>query len=186
MAWWREFITPWNGVALLPDSHWCAPGSLITNAPALELYTDACNTGFGAVWERKWLHGVWSNAQLQAAQRKSKLSMPYLEMLAVAIALHTWAPLLTSRKITVRSDSTTVVAAVSGGACKDRALMHLVRSILFTAARHQFALRCVHVQGAVNSAADALSRGRVQEFKTSFPLHDSGPTPPTPPPARTW
>jgi hypothetical protein len=43
----------------------------------MELFTDACNTGFGAVWERKWLHGIWSADQLQTAKRKDKLSMPY-------------------------------------------------------------------------------------------------------------
>jgi ribonuclease HI len=187
VRWWLEFARPWNGVALLPDSHWSSPGCPIPlQAPKLELFTDACNTGFGAVWGGKWLHGQWSPQQLAAAQRKNKLSMPYLEMLAVAIALSTWGHLLTAKRITIRSDSETSVAAINGGACRDERLMQLVRTVLFIAARQQFALRCEHVPGTSNTAADALSRGRVQEFKASFPKHDSGPTPITLPPTQIW
>jgi ribonuclease HI len=187
VAWWREFVTPWNGVALLSDPHWAAPGAAVPqNAPESELFTDACNTGFGAVWAGKWLHGSWSEPQLRTAQRKNRLSMPYLEMLAVAIALSSWAEPLTGHRITIRSDSETTVAALNGGASRDPHLMHLIRTILFIAARHHFALRCKHIAGVDNTAADALSRGHVQEFKASSPQHASSPSRVTLPPVRVW
>jgi hypothetical protein len=112
--------------------------------------------------------------------------MPYLEMLAVALALSTWGPRLRGLRITIRSDSQTSVAALHSGSCPDSNLMHLVRTILWLAATHQFAIRCIHIPGKLNSAADCLSRGLVQEFRRSFPLHDSGPTPITPLPTHTW
>lgn len=177
----------WNGVAMLPDSHWSAPGTHLN--PQLRntnLFTDACNTGFGAVWEEKWLHGLWSQSQLSAARRTHNLSMPYLELLATALALSSWGPQLTGRKLTVHSDSHTAVTAMQGGACKNRALMQLVRSIFWLAATHQFALRYTHVAGVKNELADALSRGRVQEFRSLSPKHVSGPTPVTPIPTRIW
>ncbi len=183
VAWWREFITPWNCVALLPDTHWCASGTLLSGAPAMELFTDACNTCFGAVWERKWLHGNWSTDQLQAAKRKDKLSMHYLELLVVAIALATWVPILTGRKITIRSDSQTAVEAVNGGACRDKEIMQLVRTLLLTAARHQFALRCVHSHAphltplavftgtSTNTACLSASKAKTPQTRSVSPSH---------------
>jgi hypothetical protein len=155
-------------------------------APETALYTDACNTGFGAVWEAQWLHGQWSESQLTEASRKVNLSMPYLEMLAVALALSTFGQHMRGLRITVRSDSETAVAAMHGGACRDPNLMRLIRTILWLAATHQFAIRCIHIAGKQNVAADCLSRGLVQEFRRSFPLHDSSPTPVTPLPTLIW
>lgn len=187
VAWWREFVTPWNGVALLSDPHWAAPGAAVPqNAPESELFTDACNTGFGAVWDSKWLHGQWSEQQLTTAMRGERLSMPYLELLAVTIALCTWGHLLRGRRITVRSDSQTVVYALRNASSGDPSIMHLVRTILFLAATQQFAFRCVHVSGKTNTAADALSRGQIDQFRSAYPGHDSGPTPPMPLPTLSW
>jgi hypothetical protein len=185
--WWRRFVGEWNGVAILPDPFWSAPGTSVPcGAPISELFTDACNTGFGAVWEAKWLHGAWSPEQLSAATRAKRLSMPFLELLAVAIALASFGPALRVRKISIRSDSQAVVAAIHSGSCPDAALMQLIRTILFTAATHQFAIRCIHIPGTSNTSADALSRGRVQDFTRLHPNHDSGPTPITLPPSQTW
>lgn len=187
ISWWDRFITGWNGVALLPDSHWLAPGNPAPHAaPTLELSTDACTTGFGAVWGSKWLHGQWSPVQLALAQRKDTLSMPYLELLAVALALSTWGHLLSRRKLTIWCDAQTAVHALQGMSCSDPALMHLIRTIYWLAATHHFALRCEHVPGKQNVAADLLSRNDVQTFRSWFPAHESGATPVTPIPHHTW
>jgi hypothetical protein len=187
VRWWDTFITAWNGVALLPDAHWSAPGNPAPHtAPSLGLRTDACTTGFGAAWGAKWVHGRWSPEQLAAAKRKDTLSMPYLELLSVALALCTWGPLLTRQKLTIECDADTAVKALQGRSCADPALMHLIRTILWLAATHQFALRCIHISGKKNVAADLLSRGNVQAFRAAFPEHESGPTPVTPLPLHTW
>lgn len=187
LRWWQAFIAEWNGVALLPAAHWTAPGNQMAHtAPVFELSTDACTTGFGAVWGAKWMHGQWSPEQLGAAKRKQTISMPYLEMLAIALALSTWGPLLRGLKITVQCDAQSAVQALQGFTCSDSALMHLIRIILWLAAKHSFAIRCVHIAGRSNVAADLLSRGAVQAFRAAFPGHESGPTPSMPLPPQTW
>ncbi len=59
----------------------------------------------------------------------------------MAVALASFGSLLRGRKISIRSDSQAVVAAVHSGACTDPELMQLIRTILFSAATHQFAIR---------------------------------------------
>jgi hypothetical protein len=111
VRWLDTFITAWNGVALLPDAHWSAPGNpALHTAPSLGLRTDACTTGFGAVWDAKWVHSL-SPEQLNAAKRKDTLSMPYLELLSVALALCTWRPLLMRQKLTIECDAVTSIKA---------------------------------------------------------------------------
>jgi len=36
-------------------------------ASALEIYTDACNTGYGARYVSHWFKGQWTKAQLRRA-----------------------------------------------------------------------------------------------------------------------
>jgi hypothetical protein len=90
---------------------------------------------FGAVWGAKCVHGQWSPEQLAAAKRKDTLNIPYLELLSVALALCTWGPLLTRKKLTIECDADTAVKALQGRSCADTALMHLIRTILWLAAR---------------------------------------------------
>ena len=43
LQWWRQFLSKWNGISIIPDVNW-------TPAHALSIYTDACVAGYGAVW----------------------------------------------------------------------------------------------------------------------------------------
>ena len=182
-----HFINRWNGVSIILDSHWTPPGMPPDRfEPAPELYTDACTTGFGAVWGTQWLHGKWSPAQLSEAMRGSTVSVPFLELHAIAIALTTWCSQFTGRKLTVRTDSETAMHALQGGSCPDPALMTLVRTALMLVATHQFAIRCIHIPGERNKAADRLSRDQVPDFQRLCPQHDSGPTPHMPVNTQSW
>lgn len=48
VEWWHQCLKRWNGVSLLYEQEW-------TDAPLLELFTDACATGFGAFFQGAWL-----------------------------------------------------------------------------------------------------------------------------------
>ncbi|XP_055352887.1 uncharacterized protein LOC129598832 [Paramacrobiotus metropolitanus] len=56
-------------------------------------------------------------------------------------------------------------------------VMDLIRRIYFTAARHNFHVRIVHIPGKDNLAADALSRNRLDLFRQLVPEADIAPQP---------
>ena len=180
LRWWHRFSAEWNGRSVIPTPFWSNPAFKPPNAQWAitdDLYTDACLDGYGAVFGKHWTHGRWTHAQRVAAQRAQTLSMPYLEMLAIALALATWAPLLSGRRLTVRSDAKSAVEAFRTGTSKDAGLMGLIRPLLFIAATHHFAIRIEHISGSDNDCADALSRNEITTFVKLSPASDFSPTP---------
>ena len=157
--WWLAFFSDpeWTGSSLLLESEW-------SDAPLIQLFTDACKTGYGAVFGTAWVAGEWSPEQVHAARRKSRISMPWLETLAIIIAAATWGHMWRGKKITFRSDCQSAVDALNGQRPKAPGLAHLVRELAHLAARHQFTFRAQHISGVANTVADALSRSdlRVQ------------------------
>lgn len=163
IKWWREFVSEWNGVSLFYNPVWVDAGT------DLHMFTDACNTGYGARCGRHWIAGEWSPKQLETARnsRKSKsnhLSMPYLELLALVIAVTTWAALWPRQRIILRSDCVPVVQAIANASTSSTRSMTLVRHLYMTAARYDFEFTCTHIRGVANVDADNLSRGQLQIF----------------------
>lgn len=151
--WWTTFITDFNGITLLLEPTW------VTSAH-LDMYTDACLAGYGAVYKSQWMQGEWSPSQLRTAFRNSSVSMPYLELLALTFGViafgHNWS----GQRIIFRCDCLPVVQALADtlrtSHCK--LMMHLIRILTMTAARYRFDFRVVHIPGVNNTVADLLSR----------------------------
>ena len=170
--WWRQFGLEWNGESLLYEREW-------EESPKLELFTDACNEGFGARFGRRWIAGKWTPAQLKLAQRKTNLSMPFLELYAIALSIAAWGHLLRGKKLLLWSDCQPIVYALDtrNGTTKSARFAALIRFILMEAARGGFAFRVRHIAGLTNVAADALSRGDMQVFREEVPDAETEATP---------
>ena len=151
IAWWKESLPLWNGVSLLYDKEW-------TDATYIELFTDACDSGYGARYGDEWFAGNWSQTTLDLAWRKSRLSMPFLELLALVTAAATWGSRWTRKKITFRSDCKPVVDNIASMSSRHPPTMHLLRTLSSIAIEHNFDFRCHHIPGVENVAADLLSR----------------------------
>ena len=159
IAWWQDFMPQWNGVSLMYEREW-------SEAPLVETETDACNTGYGARYGTHWIKGEWSPLQLATARIGSeRLSMPYLELLALVLAAATWAHLWRGKRITFRSDCLPVVQAITGKDSRQGRSMELIRSLHLIAALHNFDFRCLHISGVLNVSADALSRDDLATFR---------------------
>jgi hypothetical protein len=181
IAWWREFIAEWNGVSLFYELEW-------RDAEFIELYTDACNTGFGACYGNAWFGGEWSAAELASALRVTRLSMPFLELRALVLAAATWGHTWTGKRITFRSDCESAVNAVNNLTSTIDEMQHQIRHLTMLACRHGFEFRCRHVPGVANVIADVLSRGGgYQEIRARRPdtawEQVATPVPPLPLPA---
>jgi hypothetical protein len=182
VAWWSRCIDASNGVSLLHNQEWAA-------AERIELFTDACGTGYGGFFAGRWFAGRWDGPQLAAAQRAKRLSMPFLELLALVTAAAAWGHLWERRKITFRSDCMTVVFGVEKRPSRTAPLAHLLRELAALAALHHFDFRCEHVAGVANVTADILSRdGDCPAFRLQEPAAAAQPCPiirvalPPPPP----
>lgn len=151
LRWWHDFIEPWNGVSLLLDVEW-------SKAEKLELYTDACGTGLGALFGTQWFAARWTPEQLAAAQRETKLSMPWCELYAVVAAARTWGAQWSGKKIMLRSDCMPVVQAIKAGRSRDPGMADLMRHLVRAACEHNFEFDCDHIEGVKNIHADELSR----------------------------
>jgi hypothetical protein len=162
IRWWKNVLPTIPSHSVLYEAEWAA-------APLMELFTDACDEyGYGACYQGKWFKAPWTAAEIEYslrehAERKSR-SMPFLEMLGLLYAVASFGRHWQGKKITFRSDCLPVVQAIEKGSTNKRKLMQLLRHLHALAAQYSFEFRCVHVKGADNSLADALSRDDVQKF----------------------
>ena len=172
LQWWIRLAPQWNGVSLLDGQQW-------KDAPLIELYTDACDDGYGAVYGNEWFYGRWTEEELRRGRNKRNTtvsrSMPFFELLAAVKAAAAWCHLWRGKKITFRSDASTVVFALNNQNSRSNRNAGLVRHLSHLACTHQFDFRCVHVPGQLNTLADPLSRGRIQEFKSLHPTAEAEP-----------
>ena len=167
LEWWTTFLSHWHGV-----SFWLFPG--LTASPDVEVFSDASGSiGFGAFCGSEWFNGRWSACQ-------EDLSIAYKELFPVVVIAAVFGHRWCKQHILFRSDNEAVVAILNSRTSKVPAIMHLLRHLLFSAARCQFSFSSAHIPGIENSIADALSRFRWQEFRRlapdafSFPLQIPG------------
>lgn len=167
VAWWVEFLPKWNGQSLLYDLEW-------QSAPDIHLSTDACNTGYGGYYQGQWFAGAWNSEVFAAAQREQRLSMPYLELLALVLAASSFGSQWRCKKITFHCDCKAAVDAIEGQGSRNPHQMHLLHQLSLLACQHNFDFRARHIAGEANTIADELSRnGDTQLFRTRCPKGDT-------------
>ena len=117
--------------------------------------TDASTQGWGAVWQKRSVQGVW-------CPRWRGRHINVLELRTVSLALKHFLPYLRGKHVLVRTDSTSVVFHVNhqGGTRSLESLREAQR--LWTWAYPLFAsMRAMYLPGRVNSVADYLSRQKL-------------------------
>lgn len=171
IRWWLDvFLTPAGNRRPIIDEPW-------VSASEIELFTDACNTGYGARYGDKWFQGEWTPSQLEFARVNVRISIPYLELHALVHAAVVWGHLWKGKQIKFRCDAEAAVAAVQSMKSRNDGMSDLLRVLYATAARHQFQFECEHLPGVNNIVADALSRGcSVSQLKELLPTAEDSPS----------
>lgn len=165
LDWWARFLPTWNGRAMFLEPQW-------SEADSLNLFTDASGThGFRAFFEGSWIKGQWL-----PPQRLPHRSIQWQELFSILAATSTWHKRLKGRRVIFHCDNLAVVHAWTGQSSRDPSLMVLFRELFFIAARGNFSIKMVHVPGACNVLADALSRDRMLTFFTLAPQADPLPS----------
>ena len=85
IAWWARFLRgAGTASSLLYELEW-------ERADRIELFTDACDNGYGAYSATQWFAGAWSPARSWRRRMRAQAhSMPFLELHALVQAAATW------------------------------------------------------------------------------------------------
>lgn len=165
IQWWQLFLPRWNGVSLMPSP-------TVSTQATLQLYTDACLTGLGAVFGSAW----WALSIPVDLPTLLGRPIAYLELFAVVTAIATFAPRLKGQTILLHCDNTVTVSAITSGTCRCPEIMCLVRALFYYCAQHNILVKCHYITSKVNSAADALSRLDLPRFRAVWPQAEPTPT----------
>ena len=162
IAWWALFLRSWNGIALFPN---LSPGAVVVS--------DASRSwGCGAIARNShdWFQLRWPSSW-------KPINIATKELFPVVVAAAIWGKHWSQSCVEFQSDNQAVVAALSNRSARDPQLMHLLRCLFFLEAHFGFEHRAHHRPGKENLIADALSRGRITEFRSLFPQAAKEPSP---------
>jgi hypothetical protein len=154
ILWWIRCVDQWNRKSVFLDDLW-------STSAELNFYTDASGYGIGGVYRDLWFAQEFTTEH-------SRRSIAWRELYAVVVACRLWGPLLTGRRMLLQCDNESVVSIVNTGTSKCDLVMELVRSLFDTVVQHNFDLKLVHIPGVDNIAADMLSRGHIDLYKSTF------------------
>ena len=151
LAWFLEFLVPWNGRSLIPKSQ-----------PTKSIQVDACLPGVGAT------DGHTAYAARVAPDDDPVANITELECANIIVALHTFiTPQDAGGHILVQCDNLSSVHALTSGRAHNPILAECARASWMLQAKFAVKLSFSHIAGAYNQAADALSRAH-----TSSAHHD--------------
>ncbi|XP_055340730.1 uncharacterized protein LOC129589861 [Paramacrobiotus metropolitanus] len=160
LQWWIRFLPLWNGTTSFIEPNW-------TDCASLQIFTDACGSGCGAIFGCRWFYISWPDSILCVQPH-----ITWLEMAPIFFACSNWGSQWHGKRLTFFTDNQAVSQVWAKFSCKHSGVMDLVRAIHFEAARHNFHIRIKYLPGCENLAADALSRHEMVKFfeahKTAF------------------
>ena len=132
------------------------------------MWTDASGSyGCGVISTHLclWIQLQWPSRS-HSGFNSTDQSILWKELVPIVIACAVWARYCRGCAVTVHCDNTGAVAVVNSGYSHESPIMHLLRCLFFIRATYQFSPYAVHILGAQNSWADALSRGHADFLHT--------------------
>ena len=152
IAWWYTFVSSWNGQSILPEAE-----------PSHFLYSDASGSwGCGAFAGNHWF-------QIQWKESWSQVHIAAKELVPIVVAIALWGHTWKGSRVCCYCDNIAVVFALNKGSARDPQLMRLLRALFFFCAIQDISLSAGHIAGALNDAADALSRNNLVLFLSTHP-----------------
>ena len=139
LEWWLSALTSWNGRPIIKYSI------------DIQLYTDASDSGWGAVCNGEEASGLWTVPIAHT-------SINYRELLTVLLGLKSFLPKVKNKTVQILSDNVTTVAFINHLGGNVTQLTELAKAIWALAFQHNINLIAKHLPGILNSHADHLSR----------------------------
>ena len=153
VAWWYEALVQFGGKCPIPPSLW---------TPLISFYTDASLEGFGMVWGKRALAGIFTF-------EFDDLDITKKEMLTVMAAIKHWFSDLANLKVRIFVDNQACVELLNYGISKSPFLAACLREISFFLAKFNIELRAEYIPSKENYLADICSRAYINDkFYASF------------------
>jgi len=152
VLWWFIFVEQWNGISLLWD---------LGLQNQLSKFTQCVRP-----------MGLCAYSQFNCAQLTSPLSIAVKELIPVVIAAATLGHNWGAQIVDFILDNEAVVPVLNATFSSVFHLMHLIRFLMFFAAKFNFWFVASHIQEIKNVVADALSRNYLSVFFTQVPQAD--------------
>ena len=141
-------------------------------AEDLQLFTDASSSnGFGILLGQRWTMGTWSELGISPSYRIISL----LEFFPIVVAMSLFGESLRNARLVIRCDNEAVVHIINKRSSADLGISCLLRQFVLLCLQFNTRFLAVHVPGARNAAADALSRGKIALFRSLCPLASDAP-----------
>jgi len=150
LEWWEALLTRWNGV-----SRWIHGADVIS-------FSDASNLGFGFHCGSDLRAGAWPSSVVGR-------HINWKELRAIELSCAEFASSWSGHRVLFACDNKTAVDIINSGSSRNSALAECLRRIATLAALYDFDFRAVHIPGAENVLADALSRSVLSSHTASWP-----------------
>ena len=142
VVWWLRTLESCKGKAPIPPTVW---------TPLTSFATDASLDGFGMVWGRKALAGIFP-LEFEDYDINNK------EMLAIMVAIKHWFKDLSNSKVRIFVDNQACVALINYGITRSGFLASCLREIQFFLASYNIELKACYIPSKQNCLADLCSR----------------------------
>ena len=142
VAWWLATLGRFKGKTPIPPSVW---------TPLVSFHTDASLEGFGMVWGKRALAGLFP-IELE------ELDITKKEMVTVMAAVKHWFKDLANLKVRIFVDNQACVALLNYGVTRAPFLAACLREISFVLAEFNIELRAEYIPSKENCFADLCSR----------------------------
>ena len=142
VKWWIKTLTQFRGKTQIPPVVW---------TPVTSFYTDACLEGFGMVWGRRALAGIFMD-------KHEDLDISKKEMITVMVAIKHWFSDLANLKVKIYIDNMACVSLLNYGVTRSPFLAACLREIQFFLASYNIEIRAEYIPSKENKLADLCSR----------------------------
>lgn len=160
---WVSFLQQFNGTSIL-----LTPEPL--DSVRLQLYSDASDWGYAAVFGPRWLQGQWP-----VSWKHKHINVR--EFIPIFLALDTWGTHFKHSCLTFRCDNKAVVDVLNSGTTRDPDMLMVLRAVTLLTLRLDVNICALHYPGRNNIVADYLSRSQASRgFLQRAALYDA-PTP---------
>lgn len=155
---WLRFLENYNGRSFFISR-------TVLTSTELHLFTDACKFGYAGIFQNSYFYGhfpSWWQSQ----------NITLLELYPIVLAIEVWCTSFTNRRVILHTDNKALVSVINSQTSREPLVMILIRRMVLFCLENNIVFSSVHVEGASNSASDALSRFQVQIFHGLCPNAD--------------
>ena len=154
---WKYFLETWNGVSMFVED-------TVTQADALQLWTDASDVGFAGYYEGNWFQSPWQIDEMHLDRENDVLSMAFKELYPIVVSALLWDSAWSRKRINFNCDNVSTVEIIRKGRSKSPAIMKLTRTLTYRAAMHSYVVTSEWLPSAANGISDSLSRFEQTKF----------------------